>query len=185
MSNDQAPWDETPETGQNPSTPDETVEGKTNAVRKGSPIAAGGKRLSTEDYPETPLPTFPPNFAGDHYDPNPDVDYNDLTSLGRQINSARKALFKANRGLTIAQRDEAVSKFAYRRAHNRAMVSLSGGSEKQRLATADLQTEELYGQWLVKERIVEEMLNQVRAMRTELDSLTVLSHNLRAQINIQ
>lgn len=151
---------------------------------RGAPVAVGGKRINLAEHPQQDMPQFPAWVAAEHYKVD-DVDFVDLSALNRQINTARVALFKANKFLTEAQRSEASAKYEYKRAHNRAMVTLSGGSEKQRLATADVMTEELYGNWLVKERVVEEMVNHVRAIRTELDSLTILSHNMRAQMNMQ
>lgn len=201
MSNDidmNPPWEDASDTKKSSAAAEEAT-----PARRGAPVAIDGKRANVNDYPEAELPLFPgqerkknargeveidssrERYISQQYDPNTGVDFVDLSALNTQINRARKALFDANAALARAERTEARREYEYRRAHARALVSLSGGSEKQRIAYADVDTEAEYGELLVARTLVKECVNQVRALRTELDVLTVMSHNLRAQMQLQ
>lgn len=179
--NNDAPWDDDVQVGTQSSNADKDDK---PVGRRSAPVALGGKRFDPDNLPnDNAFPEYPDDE--DDYVVEDDVDYIDVSSLNRQINRARSALFKATRRLKYAQRVEAEAKFNYKRAYNRTLAGLTGGSEKQRLATADLTTESLYSEVIIAERLSEEALNVLRAIRAELDALAGLSHNIRAQMQLQ
>lgn len=150
--------------------------------RRTAPMAMGGKAVREENTPRPVDPVFPSN--DEFYEVDANVDYSDISTLNRDINRARRELFRQTRALNDAQAKEAQAKFRYRREHNRILISISGGSEKTRVAAADMETEGLYGEFLVAERVSESALNDLRAIRAELDALAGLSHNIRAQMQV-
>lgn len=176
-----SPWDDEP----TPATPAADEAPAAPAGRRSAPVALGGRRFDPSSRQEADLPAYPDYDLDSQYQVEEEVDYADIMNINRQINRARNMMFRAVRELKRAQRAEAEARFEYKRAYNRVLAGLSGGSEKQRLATADLETEELYGKVIVAERLADEALNFLRAMRAELDSLAGLSHNVRAQMQVQ
>lgn len=156
-----------------------------DAVRQEEPrIAISGKRVKIDDIPRKPMPDFPEEDRV--YDYVPPVgsgnDFLDLRHLNEQMMLGRRRLYLTNNKLREAQRNEAQAEFEYRRAYSRILAGLSGGSERQRLAIADIQCEELWAEYLLAKQISQELLALVRAIRADLDSLSNLSHNIRAEI---
>lgn len=157
---------------------------ETKPARSTIPIANDGRRIDPTTLPPTaPLP-FPAPHHTTNYSVDPNVDYTDISALNRDINRARAQLFNATRALRDAERFSADKKRAYKSAWNRAHIGLSGGSERQRIAITDTLTEELYSHTLVADTLVNESLNNLRAIRAELDALAGLSHNIRAQMQV-
>lgn len=150
---------------------------------RSAPLAYAGRRVNPNSYQVEYVPEFPD--LEDGYIVLEDVDYDDVSKINRQINRARAALFRADRAAALARRQEAVSKAAYRRAFALALIQVSGSSEKQRTAVAELAVGEEYSDFLVAEAVVKETESLVRAIRTELDALAEESRNLRAQMNLQ
>jgi hypothetical protein len=153
--------------------------------RRGAPVASGGKRIDVAEMPSTPQEVrYPSGYVADEYAVDENVDYNDLMTVNRDLIRARSRLFRATRILAEAQREEAAAKTKYKSAINRQLVMLSGGSEKQRQAIAEVQCEDLIGEWVVADRVADEALNHLRAVRSDLDALDTLSNNIRAQMKI-
>lgn len=153
--------------------------------QRAAAVAYNGRPVDLNRIPSAHMPPFPgdqdPNFQ---YFPEAEIDYSDLSVLNRDINRARYRLFRANAALKEAQRKEAEAEFEYRRAHARVMAGLSGGSEKQRQAIADLKVEQEWADWMVAKQVAKEYESLLRQLRVDLDSLAGISHNVRAQINI-
>ena len=168
------PWDTTETTEVNTPT-------KSTPAQRGTPVTSGGKRVNVNSSPPSNL-IF--KNIPEEYEPTPEVDYQDISELNRDINNARRALFYATKELSKAEQVEANAKYAYKNNVNREMVKLSGGSEKQRIAIAELATEELYGHFLVAERARVAAENYVRAIRADLSALEGLGHNIRAQMQV-
>lgn len=181
---DNMPWDPDPVVLTPDQASPETDEGPT-VGRRSVPVALAGKRFDPKVAPVAKMPEYPVYDPSDDYKVLEDVDYSDVSSLNRDINIARATLFRAVERLKHAKRAESDARFTYNRAYNRVLAGLTGGSEKQRLAIADIQTEELYGKLIVEERLADEAVNFLRAIRSELDSLAGLSHNVRAQMQLQ
>jgi hypothetical protein len=158
---------------------------ETSKARNASSMAQAGSMVSLEDYPTRDFPSW---GDGDidllSYEPGVDIDISDLSAVSREILLARRRMFQVQRALTDAQRKAAETKFDHRRARNRYLIGLSGGTDKSREAMADVATEEEYGDMVVAEQVAADLLAQSRAVKAELDSLANLSHNIRAQINL-
>lgn len=160
--------------------------------RSSSGIAVGGKRVDVSKYDaELEAPKFSENFAVQVLYPLSEEDehdtasYEDLYAVNKAIHTARFSLNRTQKALAQSQRQLVTAETAYRHAHARALITISGGTDKTRTAVADLETEHLYTDLLVKRAVVDEVIALVRAINRDIESLTVLSHNLRAQMNIQ
>lgn len=165
--------------------------GSSNAQGSGG-IAIGGKRVDSSKYAqESASPAFPGRTAAQALYTLPDehefdsASYEDLHAVNVAIHKARYALNRSQGALTNAQRQLVTSETNYRHAHARALITITGGTEKTRTAVADLETEDLFTDLLVKRAVVDEVTALIRAINRDIESLTVLSHNLRAQMNIQ
>lgn len=154
------------------------------AKKRGTGLAYDGRpvMVSDEEAEESNL-SFP-GHLGDYAPSDEEVSFEDLGDINRQINRARVALFRGTQILAQTKREEADKEFLYKRAFNRALLKVSGGTEKTRVTTASLQTEDEWGEFLVAQRVAEEATNHLRAIRSELDALAGLSHNVRAQMNV-
>lgn len=153
--------------------------------QRAASVAYNGRPVNLDSITSATMPSFPENQdPAFQYFPDAEVDYSDLSTLNRDINRSRYRLFRANAALKEAQRKEAEAEFEYRRAHARVMAGLSGGSEKQRQAIADLQVEQEWADWMVAKQVSKEYESLLRQIRVDLDSLAGISHNVRAQISI-
>lgn len=183
----QAPSPATPPKGDdtvNPSTKGGETEEKPTKKR-GTGLAYDGKPVMVSDEEDRSDKNLSfPGQVDDYAPTDEEVSFEDLSDINRQINRARVALFRGTQILAQTKRDEADKEFLYKRAFNRALLRVSGGTEKTRVTTASLQTEDEWGEYLVAQRVAEEATNHVRAIRSELDALAGLSHNVRAQMNV-
>lgn len=168
----------------NPSTEGGETEEKPTKKR-GTGLAYDGRPVMVSDEEESDDKNLSfPRQVDDYAPTDEEVSFEDLSDINRQINRARVALFRGTQILAQTKRDEADKEFLYKRAFNRALLKVSGGTEKTRVTTASLQTEDEWGEYLVAQRVAEEATNHVRAIRSELDALAGLSHNVRAQMNV-
>lgn len=162
----------------------EATSEETPAKKRGTGLAYDGSPVMVSDEPEEERNLSFPGHLGDYALTDGEVSFEDLSDLNRQINRARVALFRGTQILAQSKREEADKEFLYKRAFNRALLKVSGGTEKTRVTTASLQTEDEWGEYLVAQRVAEEATNHLRAIRSELDALAGLSHNTRAQMNV-
>ncbi|MBC9704524.1 MAG: hypothetical protein H9W81_06025 [Enterococcus sp.] len=105
--------------------------------------------------------------------------------LNRQINRTRAMVFRIKNRLQDARHEEAEASDIYRRALNRQMVGLSGGTVDKRKAIAEIATEDLYTNVVVAEAVVKDLVNQSYTLSRDLDALKTLADNLRKQMSIQ
>lgn len=170
---------------ESPQSPVKSDNDPTTTRRGSSPVASNGKRINSDDYPESPL-AIPDRYAAQvYYRLEAELpDYEELSAINRDINRARAALNATQSSLAKAQREAVVAEVAYRRATSRVMIGLSGGTEKSRAAVVDIETENEYGNMLVKRAVADEVMNLVRSINRDIDALTVIANNLRAQINL-
>lgn len=149
-------------------------------------LAYQGGPVDADSLPQDPVPPkFPGYSASVMYKlEESEPDFGDLYQMNRQITLARIALNRATLNLGAARRDLVAAETQYRHKHALAMITSSGGSERQRIALADLLTQELQAEYKMRDAMVEEWIAQVRTMKYELDALQAQSHNLRAQMNM-
>lgn len=172
------PW-EAPESAATP--PKTTPEAAQKRGRTPTPVASEGKRVNAADTPPKPL-RFPAEPTT--YIPQEDIDYTDISQLNKDINRVRSALFHSTRELSRAEAREAQAKHLYKSNLNREIIKLSGGSERQRVAIAEIAVEDYYSDFLVAERVRVACENNLRAVRADLSALESLGHNLRAQMQV-
>ena len=179
------PWDPA-EHQQKPSVVAKPAPSKPAEHASGTSIALGGKRVTTSDYDQSHQ-INPDSFQSfpDDFPIAPEFDFSDLLGINREIMRTRQRLYAATQELKKSQRLELQAKMAYNRKHAITLIGLSGGTEKVRQAVADLEAEEEYGEHLVAQQITVEWTNLMRTLKADLDTLAGISHNIRAQIQIQ
>lgn len=149
-------------------------------------VAYGGKPVNIDlDDPGPEFPSWPRPNADDNYCPDEEVDYSDLSDLNRAINRTRSMVFRVKNRLQDARHLEVEAGDKYRRALNKQMIGLSGGTVDKRKAIAEFATEDLYTDLLVAQAVVKDITNLSYTLSRELDTLKTLSDNLRKQMSIQ
>lgn len=151
--------------------------------RAGAKVASEGKLVNLP--PQTEVPSWPASGApDDEFMPNEQIDFTDLTDLNREINRARARSFRIKNAVAEARREEAEAAERYRRAYNRFLVSLSGGNAEHRKALAEIHTEELFTHKMIAESKVKELVGLSYTVGRDLDTLKVISDNLRKQLSM-
>lgn len=151
-------------------------------------LALHGQSINIDAIQKYPLPS--PDRLGvgsqyDDYEPNPDVDYTDLTSVNRELVELRIRLHRVRKELKHAERESLKAKYAYEQDKKRTWIGISGGSDKSREAMAELICEESYSRYLVAATVAKEISQHSRDIRIELDTLIAIANNLRRQIDLQ
>lgn len=159
-------------------------QGSVNSVK----IAYLGKPINIEDIKvEKPLPQASKiSIESKHraYEPDISVDLTDLKQVNSEIAKLRIRLHQIRKELETASRIAAKAQYEYEQKKKRILIGLSGGSDKQREAIAELMTEELLGNSIVAKTVAAEINQHSRDVRTELDALKEISNNLRKQIDL-
>lgn len=172
-------------TGKTKASDDSPEDEKKPAARKRSGLAMGGKPIDVTDHnSSSPFPSWPLGIPDDNYVPHDEADYSDLSKLNRDINHTRAMSFRVKNRLAIARHHETEIGDKYRRAYNRQIISISGGTEAQRKAQAEINTEDTYSEYLVAQAVVKDLTNLSYAVSRDLDTLKTLSDNLRKQMSI-
>lgn len=154
-------------------------------TRKTPGVALGGKLYTSDTIPNSnPFPQWKTPDADDLYVPNEDVDYKDLSDLNRELNRGRARLFRIKQKLDGARREEVVAGDIYRRAYNRQMIGLSGGTEALRKAVAEVNTEDLNAAWVLAQNVVKEYTSLSYNVSRDLDVLKTLCDNLRKEMSM-
>ncbi len=155
---------------------------KAAAPRKNT-MAMNGKSVGSE-LPEDPgFPEWPDPTEDELYIPE-EIDFTDLSNLNREINRARSRSFRVKNQLGYARQHETEVTERYRRAFNRALVSVSGSSAEQRKAFAEIGVESLYSEVLIAQGVVKELTSLSYAVSKDLDVLKTISDNLRKQLSL-
>lgn len=118
-----------------------------------------------------------------NYEPET-IDMSDLSAINKEIALLRMRIHRIRKELDKANRIYLQAKYSYEQEKKRILIGLSGGSDKQREAVAELMTEELLTKSIVAQAVHQELLNHSRDIRYELDSLKEISTNIRKQIDI-
>lgn len=150
-------------------------------------IAYRGKAINMEEISEPKsLPkasdvTIVSEYS--NYEPA-QIDITDLSAVNKEINLLRTRIHRLRKELEKANRKAVMAKYQYEQAKKRVLIGLSGGSDKQREAIAELMTEELLSISIVCQAVAQEIQQHSRDTRNELDSLKEISNNLRKQIDL-
>lgn len=119
----------------------------------------------------------------DSYSPF-EKDFHDVLAINGEIRTVSRAMMEVERIFGEFAAYERELNTRYEQAKSRAMVEVSGSSEKTRTAYAEILVEEL------RQELDEARLEVQRAERAQrmlarhLDALTVISNNLRAGLKI-
>lgn len=161
-----------------------TDEEKKPAARRNT-MAYQGKPVGSELPQTNSFPAWPQHkHRDDEFHPDEELDFSDLSDLNREINRARARSYRVKDGLADARREETEAQEEYRKAYNRALVGISGGSAETRKAMAEIATEDLYSNMLIKQTIAKELTNLSYTVSRDLDTLKTISDNLRKQLSI-
>lgn len=151
-------------------------------------IAYQGQAYSLDNIPDSkPLPT--PDFQSEYeeYDPENefqlDTDFIDLLKVSQQMLKLRIRMHHLRKEKNDAQRKYVETQWAYNSAKRRTLIGLSGGTEKTREALAEVINEDALSQMLVWKQVVDELSEQLRTIRIDLDALREVSNNVRKEIN--
>lgn len=181
-----------PDSESTPSEPpqDEKTEEKPAKKAPAKPRSAGvalaGRPVTLEEF-DTPkaFPNWPTATPDDEYIPYvQESDYTDLSLLNRDINRTRAMSFRVKNAVAEARRVEVEAADRYRKALNRQLIGLSGGTAEQRKAIAEVLTEDLNTQYLVAEAMVKEQVSLSYTVSRDLETLKTLADNLRKQMSL-
>lgn len=159
---------------------------KTPAKPRSAGIAMAGRPVHLEEF-DTPsdFPGWPKGNQDDEYIPYvQEADYTDLSLLNRDINRTRAMSFRVKNALAEARREEVEAGDKYRKALNRQLIGLSGGTAEQRKAIAEVFTEDLNTQYLIAQNIVKEQTSLSYTISRDLETLKTLADNLRKQMSL-
>lgn len=159
---------------------------KAPAKPRSAGVALAGRPVTLEEF-DTPkaFPSWPNANVDDEYIPYvQESDYTDLSLLNRDINRTRAMSFRVKNAVAEARREEVEAGDRYRKALNRQLIGLSGGTAEQRKAIAEVLTEDLNTEYLVAETIVKEQISLSYTISRDLETLKTLADNLRKQMSI-
>lgn len=166
--------------------PEEKPAKKAPAKPRSAGVALAGRPVTLEEF-DTPksFPSWPTSNTDDEYIPYvQESDYTDLSLLNRDINRTRAMSFRVKNAVAEARREEVEAADRYRKALNRQLIGLSGGTAEQRKAIAEVLTEDLNTAYLVAETIVKEQISLSYTISRDLETLKTLADNLRKQMSI-
>lgn len=154
---------------------------KKEAPRKASGFASRGKPISADDFPKRNAPSWAEE-PNEYYEQL--TDFSDLSQVNHRLNSLRARFYQINRQLKVVQRELARAKAEYSSQLRRELVNITGGTEKTRVAMAEIACEEWESDVVVYTQFVQEITNDQRIISKDLEILETLSNNIRAQIKI-
>lgn len=184
-----------PDSESTPSSPSEPLQDektedkpakKAPAKPRSAGVALAGRPVTLEEF-DTPkaFPNWPTASPDDEYIPYvQEADYTDLSLLNRDINRTRAMSFRVKNAVAEARRVEVEAADRYRKALNRQLIGLSGGTAEQRKAIAEVLTEDLNTQYLVAEAMVKEQVSLSYTVSRDLETLKTLADNLRKQMSL-
>lgn len=153
-------------------------------------VTVDGKKVTAEDLP--PLVDFKKKevtqeqaqFNDWLYTSDDITDFSNLAEVNHAINQVKIKKSKVNARLRIARKAAASSKYYYERAKRRQIVTVSGSSDRVRVAMAEIYTEELETEWIVAATEEEELKSLLRNLTKEAEDLKELSYNIRRELDL-
>lgn len=112
------------------------------------------------------------------------VDHLDIATINMALVRSANALAAATQELKEEMR--ALSEIESRAKHeyNVALVLVSGGTEKSRIASAEIISEEWTNEVRLRQARVQELKNLCGSIRASLDTYQAVSNNLRAEMKV-
>lgn len=151
-------------------------------TRKTASMAYHGKPVETEFPAPHPLEWGEP--YQDDFETYQGADQADMRQINMELLRTARKLNESKHTLNEARRRESNAQEKYRTEFNRCLIGLSGETEAKRKAVAEVMTEEYYSDYVVARTIVEEMKNNYYTIKSYLDVLETLSHNIRAELRL-
>lgn len=153
-------------------------------------IAVDGKKVNPEDLPA--YTEFKKKEISDDekafdqwiYDSEDITDFSKLEEVNKAIVQVKLKKSRVNRRLKVARKAAAGAKYYYERAKRRQIVTVSGSSDRMRVAMAEIFTEELEVDYIVASTEEEEMKSLLRNLTKEAEDLKEISYNIRRELDI-
>lgn len=149
-----------------------------------------GKKVNPEELPDVvefkkkQISEDEKNQEGWLYDSDNITDFSNLSALNSAINTVKMKKALVNKKLRIARKQAASAKYYYERAKRRQLVTVSGSSDRIRVALAEIYTEELETEWIVAAAEEEEYKSLLRNLTKEAEDLRELSYNVRKEMDL-
>lgn len=109
-------------------------------------------------------------------------DYADFEALDNTTIKARKALFILTDRLNQAERRAVQARKAYERQYRREYLASTEKTQEARNMRAALKCEELENECLKYEQVKKELERLSFVLKSEVQTLNTVAHNLRAQL---
>lgn len=151
----------------------------TGMARSGQPILIDSIPPAKDTLPRSPIVS---QYAD--YEPD-EIDYNDLSTVNRQLNELRTRLHRIRKEMIKADREFLRARFSYESEKKRIMISISGATANEREAMSELLSEDKYSEMLVAQQVAKELSQHNSALRSELEALRELSMNARRIMDLQ
>jgi hypothetical protein len=153
-------------------------------------VAVDGKKVNAEDLPaltEFKKKEMTPEEKKQEdwlYQSDNITDFSKLSDVNIAINQIKMKKAVVNRKLKTARSRAAGAKYYYERAKRRQIVTVSGSSDRVRVAMAEIYTEELETDWIVASTEEEEYKSLLRNLTKEAEDLKELSYNIRRELDL-
>lgn len=110
--------------------------------------------------------------------------YDDFDKLDKALTAARRALFIITDKINEYDRKAAEAKLKYNRQYQREYLSSTEKTSEGRRFRAAIKCEGLENRWLQYEQLKEELTRSSFTMKSELNTLQTIAHNLRQQLKL-
>lgn len=151
-------------------------------------IAANGEHVDISTFPK---PTFPERgvhqLSRDFAERMRIIqrpDHFDLSMVNENLLYSIYLLAEVNQHLSVAKQDYLNAQTTYASSFNRAIHSVSGGTEKSRVATAEIMAENELVARRSAEAQYEELKSLSYTISKSIEALTVIANNIRADLKI-
>lgn len=112
------------------------------------------------------------------------LDYGALDDLNKQLASLGHTLKYINRKLAEYEKQKAKCEVAYKREYRESFLAAQVTLESHRKIHAEIACEELEMKNIYLDQIIKELQRLSFSVRTELDILQTIGHNIRRELNL-
>lgn len=138
--------------------------------------------VDTDAYSQVSMPRLAEYDESTYIIDNHINDQETMTTLMRSVNDARVDLFHITEKINETERKLVQAKVKYERCHRRYMISSRASNATDRKLEADIKSERLEDDYIMFTQLKKELENKARVMRDELQTLQMISNNLRQQL---
>lgn len=112
------------------------------------------------------------------------LDYNDIDNLNQALIKVRLDLKYINKKLADVEKQRATIEVKYKRLYRREFINAEVPTESHRRLYAEMKCEDLEIQKIYADQMIEELRRVSFGLRTELDILIAIGHNLRREMKL-